>query len=159
MNAVDVLTYGHRTLLGTIEGVPATAWETPGACGAWSVKDIVAHLASYEMVLVDILAEANGGGPTPNLDRFRTMGGAFNDAEVTARAAQTVAETRAELDDAHARAMALAARLPPESWRRTGTLPWYGTEYALDDLIVYMYYGHKREHSAQIAAFADRQTG
>ena len=28
--------------------------------------------------------------------------------------------------------------------------------YALDDVLVYMYYGHKREHSAQIAAFRDR---
>jgi len=28
--------------------------------------------------------------------------------------------------------------------------------YALDDVIVYMYYGHKREHNAQIAAFRDR---
>jgi proline iminopeptidase len=29
-------------------------------------------------------------------------------------------------------------------------------EYALDDFIVYNYYGHKREHSAQIAVFRDR---
>ncbi len=36
-----------------------------------------------------------------------------------------------------------------------GTLPWYGMEYALDDFIVYTFYGHKREHSAQIAAFGD----
>jgi len=28
--------------------------------------------------------------------------------------------------------------------------------YALDDFLVYAYYGHKREHSAQIAAFRDR---
>lgn len=35
-------------------------------------------------------------------------------------------------------------------------MPWYGDAYALDDLIVYMYYGHKREHNAQIAAFRDR---
>ncbi len=28
---------------------------------------------------------------------------------------------------------------------------------ALDDFLVYAYYGHKREHSAQIAAFRDRQ--
>jgi hypothetical protein len=26
----------------------------------------------------------------------------------------------------------------------------------LDDFIVYTYYGHKREHAAQIAAFRDR---
>ena len=40
-------------------------------------------------------------------------------------------------------------------FRQSGTLPWYGMEYALDDFLVYIYYGHKREHSAQIAAFRD----
>ena len=159
MNAVDVLTYGHRSLLGTIEGVPEARWDTPGACGAWSIKDIVAHLASSELVLIDILTEVSGGGPTPTLDRFRMPGGGFNDDEVAARTGQTPEETRAELDDAHVRVMALAAGVPSETWRRPGTVPWYGAEYALDDLIVYMYYGHKREHGAQIAAFADRQSG
>jgi len=51
--------------------------------------------------------------------------------------------------------MSMAAQLSPEVFRQTGTLPWYGNAYALDDLLVYMYYGHKREHSAQIAAFRD----
>jgi hypothetical protein len=32
----------------------------------------------------------------------------------------------------------------------------YGKEYALDDFVVYMYYGHKREHGAQVAGFHDR---
>ena len=30
------------------------------------------------------------------------------------------------------------------------------SEYSLEDFIVYTFYGHKREHSAQIAAFRDR---
>lgn len=157
MNAVDVLTYGHGTLRGTIEGLPDAMWDTPGACGAWSVKDIIAHLASYELVLTDVLTEAIGGGATPHLDRFRTLGAAFNDAEVTARAEQAVAETVAEYEAAHARVMSQAARIPAATWRETGTLPWYGVEYALDDLIVYINYGHKREHSAQIAAVRDGQ--
>jgi hypothetical protein len=52
--------------------------------------------------------------------------------------------------------MTLVAQIPAETLRATGTIPWYGPEYALDDLITYMYYGHKREHSAQIAVFRDR---
>ncbi len=39
--------------------------------------------------------------------------------------------------------------------KNSGPLPWYGPEYDLDDFIAYTFYGHKREHSAQIAAFAD----
>ena len=51
--------------------------------------------------------------------------------------------------------MELSARIHPEVFRQVGTLPWYGMDYSLDDVLVYMYYGHKREHSAQIAAFRD----
>ena len=47
MNAVALLKYGQQTVLQTLEGFPESAVETPGACGVWSVKDILAHLASY----------------------------------------------------------------------------------------------------------------
>ena len=56
MNATDILKYGQPTVLSTLDGFPENAWEMPGACGVWSVKDIIAHLASYEQVLIDILA-------------------------------------------------------------------------------------------------------
>lgn len=156
MNATDILKYGQQTVLRTIEEFPETAWETPEACGVWSVKDIIAHLASYEEVLVDILAGFSGRQPTPCLDRFIELGSRFNDAEVEKRRGRTVREILDEFNDAHAQVMELAARIRPEVFRQAGTLPWYGMEYALDDVLVYMYYGHKREHSAQIAAFHDR---
>jgi len=157
MNAVDILKYGQLTLLQTIDGFPESAWETPGACGVWSVKNIIAHLASYEHVLVDVLTTFLGDGvTTPYLVRFTEPGGQFNDAEVGQRTERTVKEVLGELNDTHAQVMSLVAQIPPETLRRTGTLPWYGMDYALDDFIVYTNYGHKREHSAQIAAFRDR---
>lgn len=156
MQTASVLSYGQATLLGTLEQIPDSTWETPGVCGAWSVKDIVAHLASYELVLIDILTSRSGPGPTPCLDRFRDQEASFNDAEVAARRGRSVVEIMAELTQAHERTLELLAELPAETVAQPGTLPRYGAEYALDDLIVYMYYGHKREHSAQIALFGDR---
>jgi hypothetical protein len=153
VNTLDILKYGHQTSLAAVDGLPNTDWETAGACGVWSVKNIIAHLASYEQVLVEVLTGFLGGGPTPYLESFNEQ---FNDTQVALRRDLSVAETLAEYNDAHARVMALAPRLSAETFRQTGTLPWYGMEYALDDFIVYSYYGHKREHSAQIAAFRDR---
>ena len=156
MNAVDILKYGHQTALQATEGFPEGEWETAGACGVWSVKDIIAHLASYEEVLVDILSTFIGRHPTPYLDRFIELGGQFNDTEVEKRQRRTVREVLDEFNDTYAQVMSLAEQIRPEQFRETGTLPWYGMGYSLDDVIVYMYYGHKREHSAQIAAFRDR---
>jgi len=157
MNASDILMYGHGTVLQTIEGLPESAWETPGACGVWSVKDIIAHLTSYEHVLVDVLSAFVGGGPTPYLNKYTDPGGQFNDSEVELRKGKTVREVLGEYNDTHEQVRSLVARIPVETFRQTGTLPWYGMEYALDDFIVYTQYGHKREHSAQIAAFRDHQ--
>jgi hypothetical protein len=156
MNAADILKYGQATALQAIDGFPETAWKTPGACGVWSVKDIVAHLASYEEVLIDILSGFVGRYPTPSLEKFLELGSQFNDTEVERRKGRTVREILDEFNDVHAQVMSLAERIRPEAFRQVGTLPWYGMEYSLDDVLVYMYYGHKREHSAQIAAFRDR---
>ncbi|MGH2593627.1 MAG: DinB family protein [Anaerolineae bacterium] len=153
MNAADVLKYGHRTVLKTLDGIPESKWEAEGVCGWWSVKNIIAHLASYERVLIDILNSTLGGGPTPYLDKYR--GDDFNDNEVALRKDKTPAETLAEFNEAHARVMSLIAQISAKKAREPGTQPWYGMEYSLDDIIAYMYYGHKREHSAQIAVFKD----
>ena len=39
--------------------------------------------------------------------------------------------------------------------RQAGLIDWYGAEYDLEDFLIYSYYGHKREHSAQIEVFKD----
>lgn len=156
MNALDVLTYGNLTLLKTLERLPDTEWEVSGVCGVWSAKDVIAHLASYEIVLVELLSSFIDSIPTPTLDQFRDPNRHFNDEQVQLRAGKPYAEVLAEYKAAHQRVLALTPQIPAETWRKLGTLPWYGDAYSLEDFIVYTYYGHKREHSAQIAVFCDR---
>jgi hypothetical protein len=156
MNASDILRYGHGTIVQSVEGLPETAWETGGVCGAWSTKDVIAHLASYEQLLIEVLSAFTGGGPTPTMRMWGELGLGFNDKQVEMRRGATAAAVLGELNAAHERVRAQVAEIPAETFARTGTLPWYGAEYALDDFIVYTYYGHKREHAAQIAAFRDR---
>jgi uncharacterized protein (TIGR03083 family) len=155
MNAHDILKYGNGTVLGAVAGLPDADWETGGVCGFWSVKNIVAHLASYELVLVDVLGGFLGAATTPLLAAFQS-GEGFNDQQVDARATLSPAETMAEYVAAHERTLSLLAQIPAEKLPEPGTLPWYGAEYALDDFLVYAYYGHKREHCAQIAVFRDQ---
>ena len=169
MNTSDILKYGHLTVLRAIDGLPDPAWEAGGVCGVWSVKDIIAHLASYEHVLKEVLSSfqadsampssSPGGSATPMLNAFTEPGGRFNDAQVALRKGSSPADVLAEYTGTHDQVAALAAQIPAETLRRAGTLPWYGAEYALDDFIVYAYYGHKREHCAQIAVFRDSLAG
>jgi hypothetical protein len=151
VNAHDVLKYGHQTVLSTLDRLPHEVWTTPNVCGVWSTKDIVAHLASFEQVLDEVLSSLmDTKHLTPMLDKFRSEA-TFNDSQVAARKDSSAAEVLAEYESSYARVAARA--VPPDLFSQPGTLPWYGEEYSLDDLIVYMFYGHKREHSAQLALF------
>lgn len=156
MNALDILKYGHFTVLGTVKDLPEADWETAGVCGVWSVKQIIAHLASFEQLLVAILENLSGGAPGPLLlEQYKRDPLAFNDVEVAARDKLAAAQTMTEYETLQAQTMTLLGQIPRERRREMGLLPWYGAEYDLDDFLVYTYYGHKREHCAQIAVFRD----
>ena len=152
MNAHDVLQYGHKTVLATLDGIPLSHVITPGVCGRWSVKDIVAHLASFELVLVDVLNSLQGG-PTLTLDGYRERSRNFNDTQVALRDSVPYPAVVSEYTAAHERVMSLISGQSAEILARVNTIPWYGPEYSIDDFIVYTNYAHKREHCAQIKLF------
>jgi hypothetical protein len=156
MNASDVLHYGHDFVLRNLVDLPIEHWDTENVCGWWSTKDIIGHLTSFECLLVEVLRSYGGaGGPTPYLTEFTTDPGEFNDNQVGLRKDRPAMEVFEEYQARHAETMALVAEITPEVLRQPGTLAWYGDQYALDDLIVYQYYGHKREHVSQINVFKD----
>jgi hypothetical protein len=155
MNVGDVLKYGHEMVVQVVNGLPDPDCLTPGVCGICTVRDVIAQLASTELLIVDVLGTFVGSGPTPHLDASQHKDSQHNDKEVARRREWSVTRTLAEYTDAARRAMGVAARIP-ETARRPGTLPWYGEEYALEDFLVYMSYGHGSEHCAQIAAHRDR---
>lgn len=157
MNAHEVLKYGDRFLQRALDGIPQERWLEGGVCGVWSVKDILAHLASYELWLHDVFGTFLGATEFPIFEALkRAAPDEFNDQQVSQRRGQTPAETLAEYNAGVARNAELARRISLDSFRQMGALPWYGEEYDLEDFIVYTFYGHKREHGAQINAFKDK---
>jgi DinB family protein len=153
MHADDVFRYGHLAVLGALDRLPAAAW-TSAPDDDWTPKELLAHLAAYEQLLGDVFASVLDEGPTPTLDAFIVAGDAFNERQVAERQSQDAAALRAEFDAAHQRAADLLSRIPLERRREAGILPWYGADYDLEDVIVYIGYGHKTEHAAELAAFA-----
>ncbi len=160
MNAYDILLYGHKTVQDSLGGLDEGQMFTSGVCGVWSVKDIMAHLASYEKLLVDILNSLIDDGPTPTLQRMLEYGPyGFNDVEVGEREGVNLANVLAEYHDTQAQTLLLIQQIPLATQRQKGVLAWYGADYDLEDFLVYTYYGHKREHTAQMAVFRDNLAG
>ena len=152
MNTIDVMQHGHRAVMQAIDGLEAGQWEDRRVVGVWSAKDVIAHLASFETILIDVLTWLQDeDAETPILDEFFGAGpAAFNDAQVALRAHHMPGVVLEEYEANVAQALELARAFPQELFRRNGLLGWYGDEYDLDDFIVYTFYGHKREHAAQI---------
>ncbi|HEX7976028.1 MAG TPA: DinB family protein [Anaerolineales bacterium] len=157
MNADDVLKYGHLWVFKYVDGLSEAECEVPGVCGIWSVKDIIAHLASFENLLVEVLGACLGQpGPTPILDQHNHENGDdFNANQVGQRKGWAYGKTLDEYRVQAEKSLELVARIPAETLRQPGTIPWYGMQYSLEDFIVYQYYGHKREHMAQVAVYRD----
>ena len=147
MNTLDVLAYGQGTIRSTIDRYGPDDWGRI-ALGVWTAKDLLGHLGAFEVRFADQLAPFVGVSAETDLPSADPA--TFNDDQAAVRARWSVGEVMTELLEAHERVMRLAAQISPEVWREVGTIPWYGAEYSLDDLVVYQQYGHKREHDPQL---------
>lgn len=153
MNPLDVLAYGQRTIDDLIDRLRPDDWHVP-ALGVWTTKDLVGHLGAFEVRFAEVVMVF--GGETPRTNLRAESPTTFNDDQAALRKDWTVDQVVAELRDAHRVTLELASRVPAETWSAVGTIPWYGPEYALDDLLVYSMYGHKREHAPQLQSILDR---
>jgi uncharacterized damage-inducible protein DinB len=155
MNASELLEKSNLLVIQTVDDLPETAWDIPGACGNWSVKDIIAHLASYEHIVVDVLSIFQKEQPTPYILEFLHQLDQFNKVEVEARKYETAQHVLDEYQDAQVEATSLLMQIPDEKVQERGTMPWYGEDCCLADFINRIY-DHTREHCAQIARFRQR---
>lgn len=158
MHALDILEYGHKTVLDSVAGLTESAWNTTGAAGEWTPKDIMAHLASFEHILLDVLEGLRGAQNMPTLNRWLQDPARFNTFEVKVRQHLSAQAIVTEYTTIFDETINQIIRIPEHRLRQAGALPWYGAEYDVEDFIVYTFYGHKREHSAQIAALRGRLT-
>lgn len=153
MNPADLLRYGQAQIDELIDRCTPADWSAI-ALGTWTTKDLVAHLGAFEVRFAEVLSLFAGVEPTTNLRAESPT--TFNDDQAAIRSDWSVQAVVAELRDAHALSTSLVGRIPAETWREVGTIPWYGPEYSLDDLLVYSLYGHKREHGPQLEAVLER---
>ena len=153
MNTLDVLMYGQRTIRSTIDRYGPDDWGRI-ALGVWTAKDLLGHLGAFEVRFADQLAQFADSPVESDLPSADPR--TFNDDQAAVRKDWAIDQVMAEFLEAHERVTRLAKVISPEVWREVGTIPWYGREYSLNDLVVYQQYGHKREHDPQLGAVLEK---
>jgi hypothetical protein len=90
----------------------------PGVTGAWSVRDILAHVTAWEEEALKYLPLILEGGKPPRYSV--TYGGidAFNARMTEQKSGLSLAEVLAQQDETHQRLIALVQSVPEEEFTR-----------------------------------------
>jgi hypothetical protein len=160
MHATALLKQGHNLLLAELDGLSDAAWEQPAALGYWSIKQIVAHLIIYERIAEEALSsflEIDAPYLDEILRKMDELPDSFNDTMVAAYDKMNGEQVLAELTAVHLRNLALVAQIPAAVLGESGRLKWYKPYLSTEDFLIYVNYGHKREHAAQIHLFRQQR--
>jgi uncharacterized protein (TIGR03083 family) len=129
-----------RELLKTLDGIPEDRLEEPGACGDWSLKNLMGHLGFWDDLAVRKIERVLAGQPAEAVD-FQ----ALNEADHAARLGRTLAEERSAMHQAHA---AMVERLESVAGIEAGPI---------DEAISPDTYGHYAEHIPDIRDWRQRE--
>lgn len=101
--------------LESYAGLPDERLMEPGVTGDWSVKDVLAHVTTWEEEALKHLPLIIAGGKPP---RYVTFGGldAFNAQTTERNRSLSLAEARRRQDDTHRRLIAFVAGAPAEQF-------------------------------------------
>ena len=136
----------RRALLGTVEGLTEEQMTKPAA-GEWSVKDLLAHVASWdEMVLPDMQRVARGDVPALAAFDLKRVD-EFNAMIMSLRRHFSVEQARRELDISRKSLLEAVSRLPDSALAEG--------QFARGMLQICAY--HDTEHTEDIQAWRKRE--
>ena len=148
---LSTLVAGRRDLLRALEGLSDEDLTRAGVSGAWSVRDILAHVAAWDRQVV-LALEAWLEGTTPpqavtDVDGFNAQVTAAASGESPVATLLVLARTHADTSACVARAQGRSGEfVDPGSGLPTTV------SHLVDDIA-----GHERDHAAGILAWRGRR--
>lgn len=120
----------------------------------WSIQDTLAHLASNQELMVELLGDIVAGRRGTLPDDFDNQ--RFNDEQVAQGRTERIAQVRAELDASYTRLFALLETVSPEALTRRGTHPAAGDADVKEFLLAM--YAHHEMHCRDVLEQTRRLT-
>jgi hypothetical protein len=130
-------------------GVSDSRMTEPGATGDWSVKDILAHVTTWEGEALKHLPFIMAGGRPPRYVRYGGID-TFNATMMKEKRGLSLAEVLRQLDDTHGRLIAFVGRTPEGQFTRDTR---FRRRLRLDT------YGHYPEHAETIRKWREQRRG
>ena len=126
-----------QALLHSYLHLPEGKASEPCGVGAWSVKDILGHMTTWEVATIENLGLMMQGAPLREDEDFET----YNQEEIARKAPLSLAEIERQLHDTHQRLLAALNTVPEDRWASDTQMQ----EHVLSETS-----NHCIEHSEQI---------
>ncbi len=148
---LQALERDRASLHAALAGLTDKDLETRAAVGGWTVKDVLGHIAMWQQVAVQFIADYRADGLPKSLGLADDAAvDAYNERGAALRRDWSLARVRVELDAAQRNLVAAIESLTDQDLQRPLPPPW-GPETTLEKLIAINSYTHEPDHVAQIS--------
>jgi hypothetical protein len=155
---IETLTRERAALLEIVEGLDDAALDRTGVVGAWSIKNVLAHLTAWEGVVVGITPEWLATRVKPQILQASTADEDADNAEqVGLRERLSPTDQVAELETTRGALLHLCEDLGEETLARRN--PWPEWEGTLAEYFVASIGEHERGHREDVRAAVARLAG
>lgn len=147
---LDRLDRAWTSLKESYAGLPESQLTETGVAGDWSVKDILAHVTTWEQEAIKYLPLILDGGRPP---RYSTKYGgidAFNAQMAEQKRSLSLSEVLSKLDETHRRLIEYVQTVPEEHFAR---------ETRFRRRLRFDTYKHYSEHAKMIQEWRQQTTG
>ncbi|MCC7447433.1 MAG: DinB family protein [Anaerolineae bacterium] len=154
----DVLEQIRRArgaLLTAIEGLPDDAMLRPGVIGFWSVKDILAHLTTWESELITALAQLDRPTRVPEIVKIEDIDD-WNEEQYRNNVRRGLDAVMEDFNGVHKHLLKAVEALDDKTLDNVRKFPWMEGE-PLTYLIMENAIWHEQEHAEDIRKWREQE--
>lgn len=145
------LEHERADFMVALSAASATTLERKGVVGQWSVKNVLAHLAAWELVVVQVLSERLETGTTPEImASISADQDAWNALQVEEVEDLSSEDQLAELEWTRSLLLQYLAALDDATLAKVR--PWSGWDGTVADYVLDAISEHERGHAEQVRA-------
>jgi hypothetical protein len=153
-DVIASLQAAHAALLHSIDGLSDDQMLQVGAVGLWSVKDMLAHLVSWEAELVTVLAQLERHKHhSPHIVEIEDIDD-WNEEQYRINARRPLADVREDFHGVHKQLIRSIEVLDDRTLDSNRLFPWMEGE-PLSYLILENATWHEEEHAEDIRAWRE----
>ncbi len=154
-NLIAILDQERALLLDAIKKVPGEALTLKGLVGAWSIKNVLAHLADQERLVAQVLPQRLATGITPEIvSIINADAAAWNAKQIEASEHLDFSEQLKQLEQARQALVQVLRDVGDEALNRQH--PWPEWEGTVAEYIFQVVVEHEREHRETILAALEK---